>query len=439
MKFAGAQENAPGALVVFNPVVDGEYTTLLDDNQPIRMSAKTFQYDFNGNLVQEIDYDWFNPSDVTRDGNGVPTGVPLNPAPTVLRIINNSYHNPATSTTSDNVYAKRSVSNPTPLILNATQQTTIGPPIELGRVQLSYDGQAYGVAPTRGNLTNKSAWDNLDNKWITSSNTYDGYGNLTTATDARGKITQFFYDDARLGLPNHVTVDPQNGTGTQTTSTTYDLWTGLVTSSTDSNNQVSTINYANPLLGGAIDPFGRPGLVTEPLVNAAGVNQRHRTTTRYLDSVRQVIVASDLNSEDDQLLKTRTTVDQLGRVILSEQTEDGTNYTISSQTVYNSQDRMTFTSNPHRATAATTDGWTRTTTDRAGRIVEVATFSGSLQPGTGTADTKVVTSYDAEFTTVTDQAGRVRRSKTDALGRLVRIDEPNDATPAKSIIRRWVL
>ncbi len=39
----------------------------------------------------------------------------------------------------------------------------------------------------------------------------------------------------------------------------------------------------------------------------------------------------------------------------------------------------------------------------------------------------VTTAYDANFTTVTDQAGKVRRSMIDALGRLRRVDEPDAA------------
>ncbi len=212
------------------------------------------------------------------------------------------------------------------MILNAPKETTLGPSI----VQLSYDGQAYGVAPTVGNLTSRSSWVDLDSKWITTSNTYDAYGNVATSTDGRGKVTQFFYDDSTHALPTRVVVDPQNGTGTQTTTTVYDYSTGLVTSQTDANGQVSTIDYTNQLLG-AIDPFGRPGVTKSPQININGTNHQRRVTTTYLDSARQMIVATDLNAENDKLLKTRTTTDMLGRPVLTEQTEDGTNYTISAE------------------------------------------------------------------------------------------------------------
>lgn len=268
-------------------------------------------------------------------------------------------------------------------------------------------------------------WDDLDNKWITSSQAYGSYGNLISKTDPRGKVTQFYYDDATHAVPNRVVVDPQNGTGTQTATTVFDYYTGLVTSQTDANNNISTIDYTNHLLG-TMDPFGRPGITLGPTV----ASQRHHVTTTYVDSARQVIQASDLNTENDKLLKTKTTSDMLGRVIKTEQTEDGTNYSISALKVYEQMGKITYSSNPTRGPGASTHGWTRAMSDNAGRIVEVATFAGDAQPSASPAPDipgysgRVSTTYDAEFTTVTDQAGKVRRSKVDALGRLVRVDEP---------------
>jgi YD repeat-containing protein len=296
-------------------------------------------------------------------------------------------------------------------------------------VKFSYDGQAFDVAPTAGNLTTKSVFDDLDDKWITISSTYDVYGNVLTATDGRGKVTQYFYDDTTHALPNRVVVDPQNGTGAQTTTTVYDYATGLVTSVTDPNSATSTISYMNQLLN-AVDPFGRPGVTTGPLVNVGGTNQHHRVTTTYEDHSLRVIVASDLNSEDDKLLKTRTTTDMLGRTVLVEQTEDGTNYTLYSQQAYAQAGRITLSSSVMRSgSSSSTDSWTRVTNDVLGRVSEVITFGGATQPpSTGTtaaATGTVATAYNANFTTVTDQAGKVRRSVVDAIGRLIRVDEPD--------------
>jgi RHS repeat-associated protein len=437
MVFDGANSSSPSGPVDFNSVVDYEYTTLTDAaGNNLKMSAKAFQYDFNGNVTQTTEYDWFDPALVSRDTLGVPTGVPG--SATVLRTTTNSYYNPATSASSGNVYAKRSISTATPLILNALQQTSTGP----ATAQFSYDGYAYGTAPTVGNLTSNKVWADLDSKWITTGTTYNSYGNVTSATDGRGEVTYFYYDDSTHALPTRVVVDPENGTGTQTTATAYDYYTGLVTSVTDPNNAVSTIDYTNQLLPAGIkDPFGRPGIQYGPSVGG----QRQRITTTYFDNSRQVVVATDLNAEDDKLLKARTTVDMLGRPVLMERTEDGTNYTIFSIKAYDSVNRMTYSSGPMRCTiqggnncsanplqyvvTATTNGWTRTKADTAGRVTEVATFAGATQPSTAAADQiagwtgSVSTSYSSNEVTVTDQAGKQRKSVTNALGQLTSIFE----------------
>lgn len=421
--FSGADVLGPGGVLSFNPVVDYEYTTLLDAaNNPLKMSAKAFQYDYNGNVTQIREYDWFDPALVSRDAQGVPTGIPA--SATLLRTTNHTYYNQAAGSASSNVYAKRTIPGGTPLILNAAKETTLGSSI----VQLSYDGQAYGVAPSVGNLTSKKVWVDLDSKWITTSNTYGAYGNVATATDGRGKVTQYFYDDATHALPNRVVFDPQNGTGTQTTTTAFDYHTGVITSQTDANNQVTNIEYTNQVLG-MVDPFARPGVTKHPLINIGGTNHRRRVTTTYLDSARQVIVATDLNAENDQLLKTRTTTDMLGRTVLTEGTEDGTNYTLSVKSAYLDMGRVTLISSQMRSTASPSDGWTRATKDAAGRVTEVTTFGGATQPvwsgTTGLYTGSVTTVYDANFTTVTDQAGKVRRSMVDAMDRVRRVDEPD--------------
>ncbi|HKP38669.1 MAG TPA: hypothetical protein VJT71_17555, partial [Pyrinomonadaceae bacterium] len=235
------------------------------------------------------------------------------------------------------------------------------------------------------------------------------YGNLATTTDARGKTTSFFYDDSTHALPTRVVVDPQNNTGTQTTLTTYDYSTGVVTSTTDANNNVSNIYYTNYLLN-SIDPFGRPGLIKGPSVNGS----RHNTKTFYNDAGRNVTVLSDLNAEGDGLLKSEVFSDELGRAIESRQYETASAF-IAVRKTYDTPNRLSRTSNPFRA--GETVVWTTTIMDVLGRVIEVKTPDNAV----------VSTAYDANFTTVTDQAGKVRRSMVDGLGRLIRVDEPNSS------------
>jgi RHS repeat-associated protein len=417
LKFTGGDEASPGGKVTFNPVVDTEFTTLLNaQGQPAKMSAKQFQYDFNGNVTSETVYDWFSPSSVSRDAEGLPLAVPA--GATVLRTTSNTYYNQAPGAGSGNVYAIRT-DPPSPLILNAIQETITG----ASKTRFSYDNQAYGVAPLVGNLTEQSSLENTGGPWLPITHGYDSYGNLTSTTDASGNTTVITYDSATNAQPVSVTVDPNSQVGGDelTTQTSYDYSTGLVLTVTDPNGKQTSTSYNNQLLG-SVDPFGRPGTVIDPL--------GRQTQTRYHDNERRVEVWSDLNSQGDTKLRSQTSVDKLGRTIKTESSEDGSTYSISSDVVYHFAGRITFTSNPHRSSPASTDGWTRTTKNNAGRVTEVATFPGASLPAvTGTSgSTGVVTSaYDAHATTVTDQATKVRRSIVDALGRLIRVDEPNSS------------
>ncbi|MEK6287871.1 MAG: hypothetical protein AABO57_19300, partial [Acidobacteriota bacterium] len=409
-QFSGGNGAFPGGQTGFNPVVDAEYTTLLDNSsppQPLKMSAKTFQYDYNGSLTSESDYDWFSPSLVSRDAQGVPTGVPV--SATLLRTVTTSYYNPATTLSSGNVYAKRDLTTVTPFILNAPKLTTVGP----SQSEFHYDG-IDNTPPSKGNLTKERHWEGT--KWIQTTHAYDAVtGNLTSTTDPKLNVTQFFYD-ATQALPSSVVVDPNNqATGDElTTSTTYDFATGLPTSVTDPNGRITSSVYTNQLLE-SVDPFNRPGVVTDA--------QGRGTVSRYFDNARQGEVWSDLNNPFDALLKSRTSSDQLGRVVKTESSEDGASYTIFADSVYQQMGRITIATNPMRAQAASTDGWSRTTRDEIGRVVTVETFSGRYPAGTSTG--VMSTSYNANETTVTDQAGKVRRSIVDGAGRLVRVDEPD--------------
>jgi YD repeat-containing protein len=210
MKFDGGNNNGANGGVKFNPVVDAEYISLLEGGNPVKMSAKKYQYDFNGNVTQVSEYDWFDPALITRDTEGVPTDVPGGLGP--IRVTTTGYYNAATASSSANVYAKRNLTTIAPRILNAPQQAMTGP----SQTQFSYDNQAYGVAPTIGNLTQVGAWDDQANAWRNTTYGYDSYGNRITITDSKNNVTNIAFDPATHAQPTQVTVDPLNSTGAQT-------------------------------------------------------------------------------------------------------------------------------------------------------------------------------------------------------------------------------
>jgi RHS repeat-associated protein len=64
-----------------------------------------------------------------------------------------------------------------------------------------------------------------------------------------------------------------------------------------------------------------------------------------------------------------------------------------------------------------TSNWTTSTFDPLGRGLTITLPDGSVMQ----------TSYEGNYATVTDQAGKQRRQKVDSLGRVIRIDEPNSS------------
>ncbi len=94
-------------------------------------------------------------------------------------------------------------------------------------------------------------------------------------------------------------------------------------------------------------------------------------------------------------------------------------------TTYDGLDRKKTVSNPHRSTAAATDGISTFEYDALSRVTKV------IPPDGSPATNHVSTVYSGNTTTVTDQAGKKRKSETDALGRLTRVWEPD---PGGSLI-----
>jgi YD repeat-containing protein len=292
-------------------------------------------------------------------------------------------------------------------------------------------------------LTTEKSWDSTKGaitrplapgNSISVTHQYDAYGNRTLTTDARGYQTQFIYDPIN-GFSSLYPTQTKTalGTSVQRHSTQqYDFYTGSVTQSTDVDNNVITQT--------SYDAFGRPTLVQE----AFGTTKERRTATEYSDTSRRVITRTDLNATADGKLVSIQHYDQLGRIRLSRTLEDSATqdpyneqHGIKVQTryAYSGSNSYEVVSAPYRAATSGGAGgeaemaWKRTMFDQGGKMLEVETFAGATPPspwGANTTSTgKVTTAYDAEFTTVTDQTNKSRRSMVDGLGRLARVDEPD--------------
>ena len=436
-----------------NPYVKTEFTTLVGSSS--KTAIKDFSYDKNGNLLQVAEYDWVGT--VPRDGAGRPTGIPSGASP--KRVTLHTYHvatpRASDTTTSDND-AYHKAASPRLLRARATTEIREGGGTKRSRREFTY-GINNAYARTTGNLTGerigKSNASGVVPGTLTSTNsftvshTYDSHGNRTSTTDGEGNVTRWTYGAiAGSGSPSKNRLYPTrvveaSGTGVaRTTDYGYDFNTGQVTSARDADNGVRTVTE--------LDDAGRPVVVKE----ASGTTGERQTRTWYCDRKRRMIVRSDLSAKADGKLVTVTDYGQAGRERLRRSYEgdapampsgspttghcsayDSETAGIKVETHYryvnggSKPGLYTWTSNPYRGTAMT--GWRRTRADQLGRAAQVGLFSGATRPSAGASPTlgATTTAYDAEYTTVTDPAGRKRRSKLDGLGRLVRVDEPDSS------------
>src|SRR5262245_35139443 len=295
---------------------------------------------------------------------------------------------------------------------------------------------------TRGNVTRTSS-ALLNNSggvtgWINGHAQYDIAGNVVKAIDANGNPTQFDFRD-NFGSPDDPAVQssasPANNApgelGGQMsyafpfkvtnalghkTYTKYDYYLGRAALSEDANGVKSNI-YFN-------DALDRP----TSGVRAIGTSVASQTVFVYNDSdspvygypARSITTISDKDvfgeSNNGNGLKSVALYDELGRTWRGA-TYEGSTWTIK-DTQFDALGRVSQVSNPYYATdpgsASPPSGlWTTTDYDALGRVSRVTTPDGA----------HVDTAYSGNQVTVTDQAGKKRRSETDALGRLVKVTE----------------
>jgi RHS repeat-associated protein len=151
------------------------------------------------------------------------------------------------------------------------------------------------------------------------------------------------------------------------------------------------------------------------IIRAFNTSAQNQATFAYDDTARTITTTSDLNSNFDGALVSKTLYDGLGRTTETRQYEGGTNY-IATQQQYDALGRASKTSNPFRPWQSESPVWTTTGFDALGRVISVTTPDNAV----------VSTSYGGNTVTVTDQAGKARKSVTDGLGRLKEVyEDPN--------------
>jgi RHS repeat-associated protein len=272
----------------------------------------------------------------------------------------------------------------------------------------------------RGNVTAVSHWRNTDGVMLTSTNQYDDAGNLLSTIDPLGHKTSYDYTDSwgngactPAGQAKVFATTTTNALA-QSVTKSHNSCTGTLASTTDLNGKTTTYTY---------DAINRLKIVTRPVGGGS--------TTYNYDDVNRVVTESVEIGNGVTPKVSILSYDGLGRKNTTQLKDpEGDVFT---ETTFDVLGRVGTVTNPHRTTASPTDGTTTDQYDALDRIIQSAPPDGTT-PTTGSTclANNVCTQYTANMTTVTDQAGKSRRSFTDALGRLIEVDEPGFAPPPQA-------
>jgi len=272
-----------------------------------------------------------------------------------------------------------------------------------------------------------SRWLNTSNSNLQTHASYDQFGNVRVATDAKGNQSSVDYSSAyQYAYPTTVTTavpDPTGQYGSTSafsSMTSYDFNTGLALSKTDANGQTTSMAYS--------DALNRLTQVTLP--NGAHVSYS------YSDSPNDLYLRVLADEDASRVIETRKYFDNTGRPT-REFLYDGipaTPWSVT-DTYYDSMGRVTKISNPYRVSSpsgsvpATCSVCTTTLYDALGRVSTVTTPDNA--PVT-TAYAATTSSILGTTVLAKDQAGKQRISRTNALAQLTDVWEVVPSSPPDS-------
>lgn len=268
--------------------------------------------------------------------------------------------------------------------------------------------QHVAVSGARGNLTSVHRWLNTNNTTLTSTNTFDDTGNVVTTTDPGNHTTTAAYGACNGAFPTQLSLpDTQSGSTTihHKTSATYDCGTGLVTSSTDQNGNVTSFLYDNMFRSTEVDyPDGGKTTSSYPDPN-------HVTVQRKIDSSRST--------------SSTTVLDGYGRVSRTALANGESTPYDQQDSCYDGNGRLSFRSYPYQGNAPNSTATCPNTSlagdtfayDAAGRTTSVTHSDGK----------SVTTTYGGLATEITDEGNGStsisRILQKDGLGRLLSVCE----------------
>ncbi len=288
----------------------------------------------------------------------------------------------------------------------------------------------------RGNLTQTTTYYDIPNSGVViNALQYDIAGNVVKAIDARGYESTLDYTD-RFGAPDNEARGNSGSPALNSAGQYSYAFATLVTNAMGHQNYTQ-FNY---YVGQPVDTEDANLAVTslyydDVLDRLTKINlpDGGRKTNTYVDAHQcgpyvETKILFDTGRETDSL----QFFDGLGNAVraFTYENQDANNQWLTADTQYDSLGRAARVSNPYRSAGCTSavnpsGNWTATAFDALSRVLS----------GTTPDNAVMATSYSGATVTVTDQAGKQRRTMADALGRLLRVDEPdanNSLGPASS-------
>lgn len=289
---------------------------------------------------------------------------------------------------------------------------------KLAEKKAQYDNQNPSSYGYLGDETAIQTWMNVPtSSYLTTSYAYDSHGNLTNITDPKSHSTGIGYaDNFASGVSACSITAGSSAYPTSVTDAlghvrklTYYGCTGKVAADKDPND-IATSRAGNTW---TYDSMGRT------LVNAlrdSGQISNSYTDTYPATKTTSVLISSGLNKTSI------VNYDGLGREIKSTLSSDPQG-AVMVDTSYDRLGRKYTVSNPYRNTSEATYGITSTFYDGIDRPLTVNEPDGGQQSW----------QYSGHSVTFTDEAGNQWSRTSDALGRLVRVLEPNGSSAAPSM------
>lgn len=223
------------------------------------------------------------------------------------------------------------------------QAGTAGADRLISDVRTSFDGQAFGAAPTRGDATlveQVTGFTGATPVWTAKAATsYDAPGRVTQVTDALNRVTKTSYTPATGGPTTKVTVTNPAGWDT---ATALDPATGATVSETDANGKITTATY---------DSLGRLSAVWLPNNDQTANPSSPSRKYTYTISQSTASVVATTTQVPAGTLTSYELYDGLGRVV-QKQAPAIQSGSVISDTSWDRQGRSISATKPYWAVAA---------------------------------------------------------------------------------------